>query len=98
MLLGAEFNNEMTLCLNTPTKIITNKMGMRTQSRMALSRNSDCSTAMISRLAWGNLRYGVMVLMCDEGWLEDCTWLDRVCAWQLRASNFGAVLERGGEV
>lgn len=48
MLFGGELRSVMTLCRSTPTRIMTTKMGIRTQSRMALSKNNACSRAMLS--------------------------------------------------
>lgn len=47
MLLGGELSREMTLCRSTPTRIMTTKIGIKTQSRIALSRNKDCSCAIL---------------------------------------------------
>ena len=77
MLLGAELRSEMTLCRNTPTRIMTSRMGIKTQSRIALSRNNVCSSAMVPVCVLeGSDRVNDDVESVEKG--KPLRWLQRV--------------------
>lgn len=78
--LGAELRSVMTLCRSTPTRIMTTRMGINTQSRMALSRNRACSSAILS----ATRRSRMMVVPCDSRRLGLTERKGDVCAFALR--------------